>query len=65
MVNRNLIRELEIGDELDQEIDLAMSGADGDAYDGGGASLSVNSVLEGKVLRVDNEFVLIDVGYKS
>ncbi|MBU6275881.1 MAG: 30S ribosomal protein S1 [Planctomycetes bacterium] len=65
MVNRNLIRELEIGDELDQEIDLAMSGTDGDAYEGGGASLSVNSVLEGKVLRVDDEFVLVDVGYKS
>ena len=65
MVNRNLIRELEIGDELDQEVDLAMSGTDGAEYEGGGASLAVNSVLEGKVLRVDDEFVLVDVGYKS
>ncbi|MEN9665730.1 MAG: hypothetical protein RLZZ326_2093, partial [Planctomycetota bacterium] len=24
MVNRNLIRELELGDEIDQEIELAM-----------------------------------------
>ncbi|MFM7040637.1 MAG: S1 RNA-binding domain-containing protein, partial [Planctomycetaceae bacterium] len=66
MVNRNLIRELEIGDDLDQEIDAAMSGADADDYGGGGtATLAVNAVLEGKVLRVDDEFVLVDVGYKS
>ena len=65
MVNRNLIRELEIGDELEQEIDRAMSGADEAEYEGGGAALAVNSVLDGKVLRVDDEFVLVDVGYKS
>jgi len=65
MVNRNLIRELEIGDELEQEIDRAMSGADESEYEGGGAALAVNSVLDGKVLRVDDEFVLVDVGYKS
>jgi small subunit ribosomal protein S1 len=65
MVNRNLIRELEIGDELEQEVDLAMSGTDDAEFAGGGASLAVNSVLEGKVLRVDDEFVLVDVGYKS
>ena len=28
-------------------------------------TLAVNAVLEGKVLRVDDEFVLVDVGYKS
>ncbi|MFM8284119.1 MAG: 30S ribosomal protein S1 [Planctomycetaceae bacterium] len=65
MVNRNLIRELEIGDELEQEIDRAMSGADESEYEGGGAALAVNAVLDGKVLRVDDEFVLVDVGYKS
>jgi small subunit ribosomal protein S1 len=66
MVNRNLIRELEFGDELDQEIDLAMGGtAVEDFAIGGGTTLAVNAVLEGKVLRVDDEFVLVDVGYKS
>jgi small subunit ribosomal protein S1 len=66
MVNRNLIRELEIGDDLDQEIDAAMAGADAEGYESGGtATLTVNAVLEGKVLRVDDEFVLVDVGYKS
>jgi small subunit ribosomal protein S1 len=65
MVNRNLIRELEHGDELDQEVELAMAGAEADDYSVGTSALAVNSVLEGKVLRVDNEFVLVDVGYKS
>ena len=66
MVNRNLIRELDTGDELDQEIELAMGGSETADYDIGLApSLSVNSVVEGKILRVDNEFVLVDVGYKS
>ena len=66
MVNRNLIRELDTGDELDQEIELAMGGSETADYDIGLApSLSVNSVVEGKILRVDSEFVLVDVGYKS
>jgi small subunit ribosomal protein S1 len=65
MVNRNLIRELELGDELDQELELALAGAAEGEYSVGAATLTVNSVLEGKVLRVDDEFVLVDVGYKS
>ena len=65
MVNRNLIRELELGDEIDQEIELAMGGTDSGEYAIGTATLSVNSVLHGKILRVDDEFVLVDVGYKS
>ena len=65
MVNRNLIRELETGDELDQELELAMAGTAEGEYSVGSATLAVNSVLEGRVLRVDDEFVLVDVGYKS
>jgi len=65
MVNRNLIRELELGDELDQELELAMAGATEGEYSVGTSTLAVNSVLEGKILRVDDEFVLVDVGYKS
>lgn len=66
MVNRNLIRELDLGDELDQEIELAMGGSETADYDIGLApSLSANTVVEGKILRVDAEFVLVDVGYKS
>ena len=66
MVNRNLIRELDLGDELEQELDLAMGGSDAADFDVGQApSLAINSVVEGKILRVDDEFVLVDVGYKS
>jgi small subunit ribosomal protein S1 len=65
MVNRNLIRELELGDELNQELELAMAGAEAGEYSVGASTLAVNSVLHGKILRVDNEFVLVDVGYKS
>ena len=65
MVNRNLIRELELGDEIDQEIEQAMGGTDSGEYAIGTSTLSVNSVLHGKILRVDDEFVLVDVGYKS
>jgi small subunit ribosomal protein S1 len=65
MVNRNLIRELEFGDELEQEVEQAMAGQAEDGYSVGAATLAVNAVLEGRVLRVDDEFVLVDVGYKS
>jgi small subunit ribosomal protein S1 len=65
MVNRNLIRELELGDELDQELELALAGTEEGEYSIGTSTLAVNSVLEGRVLRVDDEFVLVDVGYKS
>jgi len=65
MVNRNLIRELELGDDLDQELELALAGTEAGEYSIGTSTLAVNSVLEGKVLRVDDEFVLVDVGYKS
>ncbi len=65
MVNRNLIRELEHGSELENEIDMAMGGAADGEYVIGTPTLSVNAVLQGKVLRVDDEFVLVDVGYKS
>ena len=65
MVNRNLIRELVLGDDLDQELELALAGTEAGEYSIGTSTLAVNSVLEGKVLRVDDEFVLVDVGYKS
>ena len=43
-----------------------MGGSDAADFDVGQApSLAINSVVEGKILRVDDEFVLVDVGYKS
>ena len=65
MVNRNLIRELETGDDLEQDLELAMAGADDSDYAVATPVMAVNVVLKGRVLRVDDEFVLVDVGYKS
>lgn len=67
MVNRNLIRGLDTGDdELEREIEAAMAAAtDTDDLGWGGEEIKFNSVVNGKILRVDDEFVLVDVGYKS
>ncbi|MBN1851595.1 MAG: S1 RNA-binding domain-containing protein [Pirellulales bacterium] len=63
MVNRNLIREFDVSeddyssalDELEQgEIDWLE-----------GEDVSINQIVEGTILRVDDEFVMVDVGYKS
>src|SRR5262245_62753378 len=63
MVNRNLIREFDvseddwnvaIGEALPEDMDW-LSGGD----------VGPNQIVEGKVLRIDDDFVLVDVGYKS
>jgi len=66
MVNRNLIRGLDLKqEEWEEELALAMGGTATEEIDWGGGELSVNKIIDGRVLRVDNEFVLVDVGYKS
>jgi small subunit ribosomal protein S1 len=66
MVNRNLIRGLEIDDEtLDRDIESAMGDESTDEFYWGGEDLAVNSLVDGTILRVDEEYVLVDVGYKS
>ncbi len=68
MVNRNLIRGLDLGnEEMERELELAMAdgGSATTAVEWGGGDLAVNSIVKGRILRVDDEFVLVDVGYKS
>jgi small subunit ribosomal protein S1 len=65
MVNRNLIREYDVSDE---DWNLAIGGEnalpdDVDWLKGG--DVGPNQIVEGKVLRIDDDFVLVDVGYKS
>jgi len=62
MVNRNLIREFDVTEE-----DWAEIGVDlGEEIDWlGGQQVGINQIVEGKILRVDDEVVLVDVGYKS
>jgi len=66
MVNRNLIRGLDLKqEEWEEELAQAMGGTLTEEIDWGGGELAVNKIIDGKVLRVDNDFVLVDVGYKS
>jgi small subunit ribosomal protein S1 len=66
MVNRNLIRGLDVDDEeLDREIELAMADAASESLAVASVNLNENAIVEGRIIRVDDEFVLVDVGYKS
>ena len=66
MVNRNLIRNLDLRDEeWENELSLALEGASAEEIDWGGHDIAINQIVEGKILRVDGDFVLVDVGYKS
>ena len=66
MVNRNLIRGLDLSEEQWQrELTEALEGAAPDEIDWGGEEIAVNQIVEGKVLRLEGDFVLVDVGYKS
>jgi small subunit ribosomal protein S1 len=72
MVDRNLIREFNVSDE-DLEAAFGLSLADADkaehdlleAYNQRDEGYDVNAVLEGTVVRVEGDEVLIDIGYKS
>ena len=66
MVNRNLIREFDVSEEewnedigigLMEELPPEMLEEDSD--------ISPEQIVEGKIVRVDDEFVIVDVGYKS
>ena len=68
MVDRNLIRSLE-DDTLTSELDdLFPDPVENPALDEALSTegdFDVNNIVEGRVLRVDDESVLIDVGFKS
>ncbi len=72
MVNRNLIRGLDLSEEeWKTELTAALSGVDPEAFDWDEdinwdeQDIVVNRIVEGKVLRIDGEHVIVDVGYKS
>jgi small subunit ribosomal protein S1 len=66
MVNRNLIRSLDLSDE-DWQIELndAMDGNAPEDLDWTTREMDLNQIVQGKVLRVEGDVVLVDVGYKS
>ena len=66
MVNRNLIRGLDLNEnDWEQELTAALAGTDPNEIEWGGSNITVNQIVEGRVLRVEGDLVLIDVGYKS
>ncbi len=66
MVNRNLIRGLDLTEqEWQDELAAALEGTPPEGIDWGGDRVTVNDIVQGRILRVEGEFVLVDVGYKS
>jgi small subunit ribosomal protein S1 len=66
MVNRNLIRGLDLKQDWEAELEEAMGGVATEELNWGeSAELTVNKIIEGRILRIDGEFALVDVGYKS
>ncbi len=66
MVNRNLIRTLDVSpEEWEEELNIALGGESPEDIDWGGDEININQIVEGKIVRVDKEFVVVDVGYKS
>jgi len=66
MVNRNLIRGIDAGiEDWETELKNAMGDQSAEEIFAPGDELDVNQIVSGKILRVDSEFVLVDVGYKS
>ncbi len=69
MVNRNLIREFDVTeDEWKSALSSALAGVDSDTVDWnqdidwGNAEINVNQIVEGRVLRIEGDNVLVDVG---
>ena len=67
MVNRNLIRSLENDQQLADEVAAAIAGAEetGLALAETEATIDVNKIVEGRIIRIEGDAILIDVGYKS
>ncbi|MBN2474766.1 MAG: 30S ribosomal protein S1 [Pirellulales bacterium] len=66
MVNRNLIRGLDLSEEdWQQELNDALEGTSPEEIDWGTQEIAINQIVDGEILRVEGDFVLVDVGYKS
>lgn len=74
MVDRNLIREFNVEDvdidnlfgdaTLEAEIAQGQTVLD-ELYNDIATNVDVNQIIEGKIIRVDGDEVLVDIGYKS
>ena len=72
MVDRNLLREYSV-DDLELDAVMAASfpelstdeNAINDLYDAKAQAYDINEILTGTIVRVDDEEVVVDIGYKS
>jgi small subunit ribosomal protein S1 len=69
MVNRNLIRQLE-DEELNKLVDTWFPVEQGDemllsSIEDADRQFDVNQIVEGKIVEINDEFVVVDVGFKS
>ena len=66
MVDRNLIRSLDLSEEdWQSELNDAMEGKKPEDLDWTTQEMDLNQIVQGRVLRVEGDVVLVDVGYKS
>jgi small subunit ribosomal protein S1 len=67
MVNRNLIRSLDSDQDFLAEVDEALHHAEetGLTTIESDHDVDLNSIVEGRVIRIDEDRVLVDVGFKS
>ncbi len=66
MVNRNLIRSLEPPQqELEQALQEAFTGNSPEEIYFASGEFTANRIVRGKIVRVEPDLVLVDVGYKS
>ena len=68
MVNRTLIRSLE--DEiLEQELEMMFGDTAEtlvlESLEDANKQFDVNQIVEGKIVEINDEFVVVDVGFKS
>ncbi|MFN7625851.1 MAG: S1 RNA-binding domain-containing protein, partial [Pirellula sp.] len=68
MVNRTLIRSLE-DDNLEVELNAMFGDAAEelllDSLEDANKQFDVNQIVEGKIVEINEEFVVVDVGFKS
>jgi small subunit ribosomal protein S1 len=66
VVKLNLIRELDANeDNWEPQVDAALNGTPIEENEWGGQEVVGNQITEGRIVRIENEFVIIDIGYKS
>lgn len=66
MVNRSLIRNLDLDEqELEQQVAAAFGGQSQEEMVLAGEDVTLNQIKEGRILRIEGDQVLVDVGFKS